>query len=73
MNSLDKTIFKGIIHLGIILEKELKKLPKRRLTILISEFPQLLGYITKGKRRINSFQTEIQKWCKISSSPQFRL
>jgi len=56
MGSLDKNIelIKGI-HPGIILERELKKrkLPKRRLAILISEFPQLLGDITKGKRRIN--------------------
>jgi len=56
MSSLDKNIeiIKGI-HPGIILERELKKrkLPKRRLAILIGEFPQLLGDITKGKRRIN--------------------
>ena len=56
MSSLDKNIelIKGI-HPGIILERELKKrkFPKRRLAILIGEFPQLLGDITKGKRRIN--------------------
>ncbi len=56
MSSLDKNIelIKGI-HPGIILERELKKrkLPKRRLAILIGEYPQLLGDITKGKRRIN--------------------
>jgi len=56
MSSLDKNIelIKGI-HPGIILNRELekRKLPKRQLAILISEFPQLLGDITKGKRRIN--------------------
>lgn len=56
MSSIDENIelIKGI-HPGIILERELKKrkLPKRRLAILIGEFPQLLGDITKGKRRIN--------------------
>ena len=56
MSSLEKNIelIKGI-HPGIILERELKKrkLPKRRLAILMNEFPQLLGDITKGKRRIN--------------------
>jgi plasmid maintenance system antidote protein VapI len=56
MNNLDKNIalIRGI-HPGIILERELKKrkLPKRRLAILIDEFPQLLGDITKRKRRIN--------------------
>ena len=58
MSSLDKKIalIKGI-HPGIILERELKKrkLPKRRLAILINEFPQILGDITKGKRRINPY------------------
>jgi len=56
MSNLDKNIalIKGI-HPGIILERELnkRKLPKRRLAILMNEFPQLLGDITKGKRRIN--------------------
>ncbi len=56
MNSIDKNVelIKGI-HPGFILERELKKrkLPKRRLAILMNEFPQLLGDITKGKRRIN--------------------
>lgn len=56
MSRLSKNIelIKGI-HPGIILERELKKrkLPKRRLAILIGEYPQLLGDITKGKRRIN--------------------
>jgi plasmid maintenance system antidote protein VapI len=56
MNSIDKniTLLKGI-HPGFILDRELKKrrLPKRRLAMLIDEYPQLLGEITKGKRRIN--------------------
>jgi plasmid maintenance system antidote protein VapI len=56
MSSLSKNIelIKGI-HPGVILERELKKrkLSKRRLAILIGEYPQLLGDITKGKRRIN--------------------
>jgi plasmid maintenance system antidote protein VapI len=56
MSTLSKNIelIKGI-HPGIILERELKKrkLPKRRFAILIGEYPQLLGDITKGKRRIN--------------------
>ena len=48
------TLLKGI-HPGIILERELKKrkLPKRRIALTIGEFPQLIGDITKGKRRIN--------------------
>lgn len=56
MSSIDKNIelIKGI-HPGIILERELRKrkLPKCQLAILIGEYPQLLGDITKGKRRIN--------------------
>ena len=48
------TLLKGI-HPGIVLERELKKrkLPKRRIALTIGEYPQLLGDITKGKRRIN--------------------
>ncbi|MCW0484171.1 helix-turn-helix transcriptional regulator [Gaoshiqia sediminis] len=48
------SIIKGI-HPGIILNRELKKrkLPKKRLALLIDEFPQTIGAITKGKRRIN--------------------
>ncbi len=48
------TLLRGI-HPGIILERELKKrnLPKRRIALTIGEYPQLLGDITKGKRRIN--------------------
>ncbi len=47
-------IIKGI-HPGIILERELKKkgIPKRRFAISINEYPQLLGDITKSKRKIN--------------------
>ena len=56
MNTLEKNIslLKGI-HPGIILERELKKrkLPKRRIALAIGEYPQILGDITKGKRRIN--------------------
>ncbi|MEN8230344.1 MAG: plasmid maintenance system antidote protein [Bacteroidota bacterium] len=56
MNTIDSNIaiIKGI-HPGIILERELKKrkLPKRRLALSINEYPQLLGDITKGKRKIN--------------------
>ena len=48
------SIIKGI-HPGIILNRELKKrkLPKKRFALLIDEFPQTIGAITKGKRRIN--------------------
>ena len=57
MNRLDSNIalIKGI-HPGIILERELKKrkLPKRRFALSINEYPQLLGDITKGKRKINA-------------------
>ena len=56
MQTIDKniTLIKGI-HPGIILGRELKKrkLPKRRLALSIGEFPQLLGDVTNGKRRIN--------------------
>ena len=56
MNRVDEniSIIKGI-HPGIILSRELKKrnLPKRRLALKIGEYPQLLGDITHGKRRIN--------------------
>jgi len=47
------TFIKGI-HPGIILERELKKrgLSKRSFALSINEYPQLLGDITKGKRRI---------------------
>jgi len=56
MRRIDENIslVKGI-HPGIILSRELKKrnLPKRRLALKIGEYPQLLGDITLGKRRIN--------------------
>ena len=56
MSAIEKNIMllKGI-HPGIILERELKKrkLPKRYIALSIGEYPQLLGDITKGKRRIN--------------------
>jgi len=47
-------ILKGI-HPGIILDRKLKekKLPKGRFALLINEYPQTLGAITKGKRSMN--------------------
>lgn len=47
-------IIKGI-HPGFILERELKKreISKRSFALSINEYPQLLGDITKGKRRIS--------------------
>jgi len=47
-------ILKGI-HPGIILDRKLKekKLPKGRFALLINEYPQTLGAITKGKRNMN--------------------
>lgn len=56
MNKFEENInlLKGI-HPGKFLDRELKKrkLPKRRLAGIIGEYPQQLGDITKGKRRIN--------------------
>ena len=48
-------ILKGI-HPGIILDRKLKerKLPKGRFALLINEYPQTLGAITKGKRNMNT-------------------
>jgi plasmid maintenance system antidote protein VapI len=48
------SIIKGI-HPGFILERELKKrhLHKGPFAISLQEFPQTLGSITKGKRRMN--------------------
>lgn len=48
------SIIKGI-HPGIILDRELKKrkLSKKQFAKSIDEFPQTLGAIAKGKRRIN--------------------
>ena len=48
------SVIKGI-HPGIILDRELKKrrLSKKQFAESIHEFPQTLGAITKGKRRVN--------------------
>jgi antitoxin HigA-1 len=48
------TILKGI-HPGLVLERELKKrnLPKGRFALSLDEFPQLIGDITKGKRKLS--------------------
>ena len=48
-------ILKGI-HPGIVLERKLKeiKLSKGRFALLIKEYPQTLGAITKGKRSMNT-------------------
>jgi plasmid maintenance system antidote protein VapI len=48
-------IIKGV-HPGIILERELKqrKLGKGQFALSINEFPQTLGSITKGKRKMNT-------------------
>ncbi|HTI88942.1 MAG TPA: hypothetical protein VL727_00065 [Puia sp.] len=44
------------IHPGIVLERELKKrnLPKGPFALSIQEYPQILGAITKGKRKMNT-------------------
>ena len=49
------SIIKGI-HPGLILERELKKrhLHKGPFAISINEYPQTLGSITKGKRKMNT-------------------
>ncbi len=56
MNTIESNIdiIKGI-HPGVILERELdlRKLSKRRFALSINEYPQLLGDITNGKRKIN--------------------
>ncbi len=48
-------IIKGV-HPGIILERELKlrHVQKGRFAISIGEYPQILGDVTKGKRRMNA-------------------
>jgi len=48
-------ILKGI-HPGIILERKIKekKLSKGRFALMINEYPQTLGAITKGKRSMNT-------------------
>ena len=47
-------IIKGV-HPGIILDRELKqrKLRKGQFALSIKEYPQTLGSITKGKRKMN--------------------
>jgi len=49
------SILKGI-HPGIVLERELKKrnFSKAQFALLIGEYPQTLGAITKGKRDMNT-------------------
>ena len=49
------SLLKGI-HPGIVLERELKKrkLSKGRFAISINEYPQSLGEVTKGKRKMNT-------------------
>ena len=48
------SILKGL-HPGIVLERELqrRKIPKGRFALSVSEYPQTLGAITKGKRAMN--------------------
>ena len=48
------SLLKGV-HPGIILERELKKrkLPKGQFALSLKEYPQTLGSITKGKRKMN--------------------
>lgn len=53
MNSIQ--YLKGI-HPGLVLEKELKKrgLSKGLFALSIHEYPQILGAVTKGKRKMNT-------------------
>ena len=46
--------FKGI-HPGLVLDRELKKrkIKKGQFALSIQEYPQLLGEITKGRRKMN--------------------
>lgn len=48
------SLIKGI-HPGVIVERELKKrkLSKSRFALSLQEYPQVLGEITKGKRKMN--------------------
>lgn len=48
-------ILKGI-HPGIILDRKIKerKISKGRFALMINEYPQTLGAITKGKRSMNT-------------------
>ena len=54
-SQIDINKIKGI-HPGFILERELKqrKIKKSRFAISLQEFPQTLGSITKGKRKMNT-------------------
>ncbi|HKJ41409.1 MAG TPA: hypothetical protein VKA27_04910 [Sunxiuqinia sp.] len=54
MMNTNISVIKGV-HPGIILDRELKKrrLSKKQFAESIHEFPQTLGAITKGKRRVN--------------------
>jgi addiction module HigA family antidote len=54
-NQIDINKIKGI-HPGFILERELKKrkIKKSQFAISIQEFPQTIGSITKGKRKIDT-------------------
>jgi len=51
---IDINLVKGL-HPGIILERELKnrKLAKSRFALSLQEYPQVLGEITKGRRKMN--------------------
>ncbi len=48
-------VLKGI-HPGIVLDRKLKerKISKGRFALLMNEYPQTLGAITKGKRNMNT-------------------
>jgi plasmid maintenance system antidote protein VapI len=48
-------ILKGI-HPGVIVDRKIKerKLSKGRFALMINEYPQTLGAITKGKRSMNT-------------------
>jgi plasmid maintenance system antidote protein VapI len=48
------SIIKGV-HPGIILERELKrrKIGKSQFALSVNEYPQILGDITKAKRKMN--------------------
>lgn len=54
-NFININKIKGL-HPGFILERELKKrkIKKSRFALSIQEFPQTLGSITKGKRKMNT-------------------
>lgn len=55
MKTPEISILKGI-HPGIVLERELKKrnLSKGHFAMSIDEFPQTIGSITNGKRKMNT-------------------